>query len=971
MIRSSVSFAVLSLFWLSLGCAPEKTAGKPRAAGVSATEVSVGPAVEAPLDVRGSVEAKFAIAPKVEAAGAGWKIAFTASAPTDVEVAVLDAKGKVVRHLAAGLLGKNAPAPLRKDSLAQALLWDGRDDLGREVSGNGDPGLGKVARSDPRSPVPDPPFKIRVRLGSSARLEKYLGGDRAAVDRATALAVGAGGELYVLSRSWVGQGRNELMVFDRSGKYLRTIMPYPAATPESRTKSVGQISVGGRKVPIVFNGYGHSLSPLTVGMPRQNLAWNPRGYLVAASTLATSYEHGLPRHLLAFDPRGGAPEGVSFVGPELRAPTGLMWGHGEGDDPCFEHLASSPDGKWVYYTHSTFSSLHAVYRLAWGEAHGSGMEAGWLGLDNRPGSDEKHLNGPEGLAVDAAGNVYVCDRGNDRVVVASPDGDFLGAFPVEDPEQIAVHPKTGEIYVLCRQAPRGSTPKDTGPMSMSEYKAWKAREAERKAKAPPARPPKLLKLAAWKADAPSAAPKELARIDEGFDLMALDGGASPAMLWVTGKGGVWPIVDRGGKLERGAPLASAGGGISHPGRAVADPERNRVLVYNLASNYKVEAFDLTSGAKTRLLDSVSDFAVAPDGGIYGLGKYGANELLRFSADGKPSPFPGSEKNVVKIAPVWIGGINLGSRGMTVSPSGDVYLLRPNGEQGVQSRLDVFSPDGKLKRAALVDGLGIGDCGVGVDPAGNVYLGVNVKPKDRLFPRDFEGRVPPANWLCWAQWTWGERPAPWYYSMRNEYLYHYGAAMKFGPGGGAFYGRGSLGHDGAGRPLPGLPLDSAPAGSAEYVSGYLYERVRAAGVRWRYAGMGIVPSSERQWGDPSCVCMSSRLGVDGFGRVFVPDCFRFQVAMLDTNGNEIARIGSYGNADDGGARGEGLGAGGEATPAAGGPSARPSPLAPRPIHFAWPADVDAADGLLCVSDSVNRRVAVVRFDWAAEETVALK
>lgn len=901
---------------------PSQAGGEPRGAGA---------ALEAPRVVREAVAARFAARPKLSQEGGLTRIAFAATAPTDVEVAVLDKRGRIVRHLAAGLLGANAPAPLRRGSLVQELVWDGKDDFGRQIQG------GTAAAP---SPAGKDGFQVRVRLGSEPRLEKYLGRDDAIQDNISGIAVGAGGELFVLLRSWVGQGRTELRVLDRAGRYLRTIMPYAADTPAERTKSVGQLTVAGERIPVVFNGHGHSLSPLTVGMPRQNMAWNPLGHLVAASTLATSYEHGLPRHLLAFHPQGGAPEGIGFVGPELRPPTGLSWGHGEGDDPCIERLAASRDGKWIYYTHTTFASRHAVYRLSWDEDHGAGMESGWFGCDNRPGAGDKQLNDPQGLAVDAAGNVYICDRGNNRIVIAAPDGGFLGSLAVEDPEQVAVHPASGEIYVLCRQAAPGNTPKDTGPMSMTEYRAWKARVAARKVRTPPPRAPRLLKLAAWRADAPTAEAKVLARLDQVLDLMALDGEASPPIVWAAGKSGLRPITDRGDSFEAGARLDS-GAGIAHPGRVAADPERNRVLVYNLASNYKVNAFDLTTGARTLLLDSVSDFAIAPDGSIYGTGKFNSHELLRFAADGQPLPFPGAKAHVVKIAPTWIGGVNLGARGMTVSPAGEIYLLRASDERGVQSRVDVFGPDGRLRKAALVDGLGIGDCGVGVDLSGNVYLGVNVKPRERLVPDAFGEVVPLSNWLCWAAWSWHYRPAPWHYAMRNEYLYHYGAAMKFGPSGGAFY-RGPIGYGPSGKALGGgrLPLAAAPADAAEYLSGYLYGQVKVDGARWRYAGMGIVPSSERLWGDPSCVCMSSRLGVDRFGRVFVPDCFRFSVAMLDTEGNQIARIGRYGNADD--ADG---------------------------IRFAWPAHVDAADGLIAVADSVNRRIAAITLAWQAEETVA--
>jgi len=61
-------------------------------------------------------------------------IAFAVSAPTDVAVAVLDAQGKIVRHLAAGMLGgaKPPPAPL-KSGLSQTIEWDMTDDTGKPV----------------------------------------------------------------------------------------------------------------------------------------------------------------------------------------------------------------------------------------------------------------------------------------------------------------------------------------------------------------------------------------------------------------------------------------------------------------------------------------------------------------------------------------------------------------------------------------------------------------------------------------------------------------------------------------------------------------------------------------------------------------------------------------------------------------------------------------------------------------------
>ena len=53
-------------------------------------------------------EVKLASKPTAKRSNGKTVISFTVSAPTDVEVAVLDAGGKVIRHLAAGMVGPDA-----------------------------------------------------------------------------------------------------------------------------------------------------------------------------------------------------------------------------------------------------------------------------------------------------------------------------------------------------------------------------------------------------------------------------------------------------------------------------------------------------------------------------------------------------------------------------------------------------------------------------------------------------------------------------------------------------------------------------------------------------------------------------------------------------------------------------------------------------------------------------------------------
>jgi len=65
-------------------------------------------------------ETVFVTPPRAELAGDKVRISFAVAAPTDVEISVLDARGAVVRHLVAGMLGAKPPSPLRP-GLAQEL----------------------------------------------------------------------------------------------------------------------------------------------------------------------------------------------------------------------------------------------------------------------------------------------------------------------------------------------------------------------------------------------------------------------------------------------------------------------------------------------------------------------------------------------------------------------------------------------------------------------------------------------------------------------------------------------------------------------------------------------------------------------------------------------------------------------------------------------------------------------------------
>jgi len=856
-------------------------------------------------------EVTFTTGPTASRAGEKVKIAFAVSAPTDVEVAVLDAKGRVVRHLAAGLLGKSAPAPFKKGALAQEIVWDGKDDLGE--------------------PAKNEPFTVRVRLGSTPRLAKHVGWNGNTLEAGiVGLAVGPTGEVYALFPS--GHGRTSLRVFDRTGRYIRTIIPYPAGTPKERTASIGHLEVEGERIPIVFNAHGGNTLPLTAGMKPQTMAFSPKGYLILASAVGTISSHRPPRYLLAVHPEGGAPAELGFVGPQIRGLAdrgiGFMGGAGERGSPWFTHLATSPDGEHIYLTDSgrshAYTVAHCVYRLRWSDRTPGSPRRGkayrdhgpydlgkpFLGEFQKPGNDDTHFSDPQGLAVDRDGNLYVCDHGNDRVMVFDKNGTLLGKWALEKPEQIAVHPKTGAVYVLSRE----------GLVRRSTFM------------------PILRKFSAFEK---GKAPEVLAELKGQIRLIALDASADPPRLWAY-TGNLVPITDAGKALTAGEAVDN-NDGIKYPAFVTGDPERNRVLYREMATGmgYKpIRTLDLATGVKAAFLKG-TDTALDRDGNIYVMGWYGTNAIFRFDPEGKPLAFKSSGTNKLQTG-VWASyGPDIGLRGHCVGLDGRIYVVRSNKwAGGIASRVDVFSPGGVKTKPDFIDGLQAGDCGIGVDAAGNVYVGVNVKPKDKPLPAAFEGKVPGRPWDWWRFDRQGPREVPWAYPYQNTYLNHMGSVLKFGPEGGKIYGLAGKPQVRKGEPVPPTPaladINNAPPNLPSYWSGYLKKEAKALGAQWRYGGVGPIPC-DFGWGDPGCICWNSRLAADPYGRVFAPNVFRFGVEMLDTNGNLITRIGRYGNSDDVG-------------PA---------------IAFAWPAYVDVAGGKVFVSDPSNRRITVVTFDWQGE------
>ncbi len=91
----------------------------------------------------------------------------------------------------------------------------------------------------------------------------------------------------------------------------------------------------------------------------------------------------------------------------------------------------------------------------------------------------------------------------------------------------------------------------------------------------------------------------------------------------------------------------------------------------------------------------------------------------------------------------------------------------------------------------------------------------------------------------------------------------------------------------------------------------------------------------------CTCHHARFDLDRFNRSFVPSMHLFSVMVLDANGNRIARLGRYGNADS---KGEGS-------------------LVPNPdLGYAWVRGVGVSDKAMYAMDYGNKRVLKANLDY---------
>lgn len=884
-----------------------------------------------------------------------YEIRFASKGRCDVAVEILNQDGNIVRHLACGVLGPNAPEPLKKNALEQVLIWDGKNNLERYVE---DPENCSLRVCLGLKPVYD-----KTLLWHPNRFAPFIHGLACDKNGVYVYSVQGNGTVTTAHQP---PDMSHIQLFDRNGAYRKTILPIPA----DKVKADAYAASGMR-------GQGPSKSVASQKGPPYRLTL-PSGKAIISATGSGKYFPPLAPH--AFQVADGMVWAVASLRKNpglsifrLRTDggmpaggylTGNLGGRG-GNGPCW--MAIGPDRNWIYFsgfgarnrilhpkrgsvlTHGSWQyavkgrvdqAKHAVYRMPFSM---KGKAEVYLGKEGEPGTGAAQFKFPEGVGCDKDGNLYVCDTGNDRVQVFSKDKKLVKSIKVPAPIMTSVHPKTGAVYVMSY------------PIKLEAFT--------------------LLKLNNMK-QAKVVAKKKFSMKGLGlryYPTFCLDHYAKEPTLWtVVGMGHIQLWTDKGSSFTLKRDLrddlkkdwkgyiledrsvtgfssqflidnitadpfrphlyiTSHRGGGNMFGRSKKSPQVNTETgEVKLVPGATVMAYDglayMRRGNKVYRFDPATGKPVAFD---YGEGE-GGNLSYKFSStDGigfGVSPrgevifhdrWPPTPGLVSKLHPIQMGRMKIPEymrparwqgKGSSAKNLGgyDIRPMYPGRVNTASGALLLFDPSGQLKSNDAIQGLPKISSGVCMDLKGNIWVGLPMARRGK------DGKT-----------VMGHTVAKFIKTTGKLYVDGKGIPIPM--------------KDRPKRPPEFEPLDKrnqqekGPTGEMG-----IGKNAWADGMEWGFGGYYPFNTSH-------CVCMNSRFDLDVHARCFVPEGHRQSVSVIDTAGNFILRLGEYGNCDERG-------------PA---------------IRFGYMRFVAVNDHRLYINDIVNKRIVSIDLKYEKESVVKLK
>ncbi len=894
-----------------------------------------------------------------------FTISFAVKDYCDVTVAVETPDGKIIRHLGSGVLGPNAPRPFTKNALKQVLLWDSKDDQGIYVR-------------EPGNHI------IRVSLGLKPQLERiHNWHPKKRFSRGNRPLIRAAPEgVYVFE----GEGADHVRMYNHNGDYVNTVYPFPSAMlDQAKGLKRAEFPQDKKKLPLK-----HGIVQATLLTSGPNTGHNGScKYKPGAHTMAVQGSRialaSLRLNRLATD---GSTGGLDLEGPEVLLR--MLYRNREQKLPALAS-AFSPDGTFLYMTQYILKqsyphpavTLPCVTRVNFASNAKMEVFAGQpkMGVD---GTGPNTFRVPTSIDCDAEGRVYVSDYMNDRIQVFTPDAKLFKTININKPTRIQIHRKSGEIFVASW-------------MLINQY-----------SKPGDVKKPVLYRLGSvsnpqvlttYSLPLINHNPKVFMNRGGGHQYtFALDSWASPPVVWLVpaSVGTVSKLLMARGEMKGNAEaghiklyavkekklelLCDFGAEVKASvkrtmppiharQRLIVNPANGHLYVHEGQAGCAKSALSLLSinpntgkMGELRLPFDAEDAAFDINGLIHlrtdnVIGRfdpttwrevpfdYGAEKAsvgFSSSRDGRRTPLisslvmpaqrPGqfhqggmsmSPKghlvvtcfNIV-VPPKRIPGMPALQAAMAI-PSGTKYTPRMFPGRRRYNEVHVWDKHGQILYEDAAPGATMMD-GVAMDKDDNLYLMVAAN-------RILDGQ-------------------PYFLERAETLVKTRPKHIKF------MSNRKDL-------PVP-LPKEARPKRPAD-MQRSRDGQVWVEGSEWLYGGVGFGGFNSAKGGG-GCACWSARFALDFYARTFAPEVDHFSVAVLDTNGNLILRLGQYGNADDG-----------KPLIAAGGSSAARSLGGDEVGLFDAAYLAVHSDKRLFIADAGNARILSVKLGYHKEETVKLR
>lgn len=826
-------------------------------------------------------------------------ISFTTKNFCDVAICVVNNEDKIVRHIVSGVLGDNAPAPLIKNSLKQEIKWDLKDDQGKYIDS-----LENV--------------KVQVSLGLKPEFERTMFWDpqRKLNDDTPVLKSTKDGMLV-----FNGAGVDHLILYSHNGVYLRTIYPYPRDNLKNISDLTWQELPQGGKFPKKHSLLMQTL--LTSGNNAPDINGDKHGAMhgFAATAIAVDgnkvalIKKSINRLFL-----NSADSSIQQNGPvatNFKAinPNSPYYGP-KIADIYPKSTAFSPDGKWLYlagYYHligdprgiSDHNCLHGVTRVAYDKNEPYEVFLGKMSIETTnnsnsmmdAGNDNELFTCATSVACDNVGRIYVSDYMNHRIQIYSDDKKFLKTIKTPFPTKIFLHPVTNEIFVLSwviENPKLGIEERKNFSPTLISFGPFENPVQKEKYDLP------FLKSRGIGQGALPRGGPEGSLIQAELDLWS-----EKPKLWVAAtrsdRSGIYIYELKDKKCELKLSMEDS---VKENLGFIRGPNEFP-QVQNLYVNQKtgflyigepdslqnfstLVEINLHTGKcnQIKLPFQTVDMGFDVNGLIYLrkvdiVGRFDMTNWKEIPFDyGVEAEFTdersGKKISLVSCLPIPSIGTNQTYQGgMSISPNGNIAISCVNsmGEKTnpigkvsnikykppvypgklITESIHIWDKHGKIVAEDAVSGLGRVD-GVWLDAGNNLYV-------MSVYHRMLKNKTP--------------------LSKLTSTL------MKFSFKKGRLISDAKIENN-----VPvALPVGSEPERSPElYGNGNIW----VEGSEWIYGGVGF--SGQHLPG--GCCCWHANLALDFYGRSFAAEVDQYDVAVLDTNGNLILKIGKYGNLDDG-------------------------------------------------------------------------